>query len=456
MPMWLRRAHKTWGLLVVVLLALPLKAQPVASLQDLLNQAQAGDTLRIKSGLYAGPVRITKPMVLLGEQTPIIDGQGRGTVVTIEAPDVVLQGFVIRNSGRVLDQDDAGILVSAPRVTIADNRIEHVLFGIYLRQADSCRIERNTITGDPSLETARRGDLIRLWYSHNVHILNNRIQHGRDVVIWFSKGVVLKGNTVTLSRYGQHFMYSDSALIEQNRMLHNSVGAYLMYSRHLVFRKNLLAYNRHASGIGIGLKDMDHVVLESNAVIDNQVGIFVDSSPRALDAQIHYNQNVLAYNDVGLQTLGPAPRSLFENNSFIENYEQIDILGGGQFTESIGSFWRQNYWSDYRGYDADRDGLGEVPYQAVALFDALTDQTPALRWFAFSPVVQALELAARAFPVMRPVPKLTDPQPRLRPILPEGLPAAKQQPSTALALAGLGLLLLSILVMGKARLQPLR
>ncbi|WP_054685980.1 nitrous oxide reductase family maturation protein NosD, partial [Rhodothermus marinus] len=400
-------------------------------------------------------LRITKPVVLLGVDAPVIDGQGRGTVVTIEARDVVLRGFVIRNSGRSLDREDAGIAVYADRVTIADNRLENVLFGIYLRQADSCRILHNMIEGDPSLDTPRRGDLIRLWYSNDVLIEGNTTRHGRDVVIWFARGVVLRDNTMQFGRYGLHFMYSDSALVERNRMLRNSVGAYLMYSTRLTFRRNLLAYNRHASAIGVGLKDMDEVTVEENVLVDNQIGIFIDNSPRAIDAQIHYRGNVVAYNDIGVQALQDAPRSTFEDNSFLENYEQIDLVGGGRFSEANGTFWRRNYWSDYRGYDADRDGYGDVPYRAVALFDALTDRTPAFREFAFSPAVQALELAARAFPVIRPEPKLTDPTPRMRPRLPEGLPAVHQPMRPTLALAGLTLLLMGLWTMGRAHLRRL-
>ncbi|SHK10286.1 nitrous oxidase accessory protein [Rhodothermus profundi] len=431
------------------------QAQPATSLQERLAAAAPGDTVRVVGGVHSGPLRITQPVVLLGEQMPVIDGRGQGTVVTIEAPHVVLQGFVIRNSGRSLDQEDAGIAVYADHVTIADNRLEKVLFGIYLRQADSCRILRNIIEGDLTLETARRGDLIRLWYSNDAIIQDNVTRYGRDVVIWFARGIVLRGNTIAFGRYGLHFMYSDQALIERNRMLQNSVGAYLMYSTRLTFRHNLLAYNRHASAIGVGLKDMDEVRVEENAFVDNQIGIFIDNSPRAIEAQIRYRGNVIAYNDIGVQALQEAPRSTFEDNSFMDNYEQVDLVGGGQFSEENGTFWRRNYWSDYRGYDADRDGYGDLPYQAVALFDALTDRTPAFRLFVFSPAVQALELAARAFPVIRPAPKLIDPTPRMHPRLPEGLPAARQQPQPTLALAGLALLLMGMLTVSRVHLRRL-
>ncbi len=444
------------GLLAMLLTTLVVQAQPAPSLPERLATAAPGDTIRVVGGIYTGSLRITKPVVLLGEQAPVIDGRGQGTVVIIEAPDVVLRGFVIRNSGRSLDREDAGIAVHADRVTIADNRIENVLFGIYLRQADSCRILRNTIEGDPTLDTPRRGDLIRLWYSNNALIQDNITRYGRDVVIWFARGIVLRGNTIQFGRYGLHFMYSDSSRIERNRMLHNSVGAYLMYSTRLTFRHNLLAYNRHASAIGVGLKDMDEVTFEENVLVDNQIGIFIDNSPRAIDAQIRYLGNVVAYNDIGVQALQDAPRSIFQDNSLLENYEQVDLVGGGRFSEANGTFWERNYWSDYRGYDADRDGYGDVPYRAVALFDALTDRTPAFRLFAFSPAVQALELAARAFPVIRPEPKLIDAAPRMRPLLPEGIPAVPRRPRPVLALGGLALLLIGGLTIGSARLRRLR
>lgn len=86
----------------------------------------------------------------------------------------------------------------------------------------------------------------------------------------------------------------------------------------------------------------------------------------------------------------------------------------------------------------------------MALYDALTDRTPAFRLFAFSPAVQALELAARAFPIIRPEPKLVDPTPRMRLQLPEGLPVMRQPLQLALALVGLALVLMGVWTVGRA------
>src|SRR5690606_7431325 len=107
-----------------------------------------------------------------------------------------------------------------------------------------------------------------------------------------------------------------------------------------------------------------------------------------------------------------------------------------------GNAWVGNYWSDYAGYDADRDGRGDVPYRAERLFESLVDRDPALRLFSYSPAAEAVDLAARAFPLVRPQPKLTATAPRMAVVLPRGLSPGAEAGSGALlaASAALGLL----------------
>jgi ABC-type multidrug transport system ATPase subunit len=52
------------------------------------------------------------------------------------------------------------------------------------------------------------------------------------------------------------------------------------------------------------------------------------------------------------------------------------------------------------------------------LFERLTERQSALRLFTYSPSVQALDFAARSFPIFAPEPKLTDPAPRMSAMLP--------------------------------------
>ena len=68
-------------------------------LQALIDAAAPGDVLHLAPGEYAGGVRIAKPLALLGEPGAVIDGGGRGDVVRVTAPDVVLAHLTLRRSG---------------------------------------------------------------------------------------------------------------------------------------------------------------------------------------------------------------------------------------------------------------------------------------------------------------------------------------------------------------------
>src|SRR6185503_16551386 len=90
----------------------------LATPQAALALAAAGDTVRVAPGVYRGPLRVERPVRLIGEGWPAIDGGGRGTVVTLAATGAGLQGFVVRGSGDSLEREDAGVLVTAPDVTV--------------------------------------------------------------------------------------------------------------------------------------------------------------------------------------------------------------------------------------------------------------------------------------------------------------------------------------------------
>ncbi|RMF59657.1 MAG: nitrous oxide reductase family maturation protein NosD, partial [Calditrichaeota bacterium] len=414
-----------------------------STITEALNAAQAGDSILISPGIYDGPLIIDKSISLVGEKFPIIDGRGKGTVILVTAPNVTITGFRIRNSGISLNNEDAGISINARRATIENNQIEDVLFGVYLRKADSSLIQNNIIKGKPELEIARRGDLIRAWYTNAVRVENNRLFFGRDVIIWFSKNSIVKNNRVSNARYGIHFMYSDDCLIEHNALTGNSVGVYLMYSKRLTLRKNTIAYNRGPSGFGIGLKDFDDGLLEENVIVDNRVGIFVDNSPREVNSRMTYHGNVIAYNDVGISLLAFIRRSHLYQNSFIENYEQVGIIGSGEFT---GNQWDENYWSDYAGFDADHDGLGDIPYKSQNFYEELISRKPQFRLFIYSPAIQALDFTTRAFPMVTPRPKLMDKHPRIAPYFPSGIPHLPLPARWPLLLLGLGLVSMGIFI----------
>lgn len=380
-------------------------------LKHAIATAADGTVIQVPAGVYEGPFVIDRSVVLVGEPGAILDGGGSGDVVRVTAEGVTIRGFTIRHTGTSLDRENAGITALAPHLTVEDNVLEDVLFGIYCKGAADSVIRGNVI-GGKDLPVQRRGDGIRIWQSHRTLIENNVVTRSRDAVMWFSDEVHLRNNRITHGRYGLHFMYSDGNVLEDNYLAHNSVGAFLMYSKNLTLHRNVFAMNRGPSGYGVGLKDMDDTDARENYFVGNRVGLHIDTSPSSLRSHDRYTRNVFAFNDVGIAFLPAVKRNSFVDNTFEDNIEQVAVLGGGQFGGNDFTVdGRGNFWSDYRGYDLDQDGRGDLPYRSESLFENLMDREPKLRLFLFSPAQQAIEMAARAFPIVRPRPKFSDTAP---------------------------------------------
>ena len=440
------------GLLLVLLLALPVRQiradggerlivspeGPYTTIAAALDDAEAGDIIEVRGGTYTTPLEIDKSVSLIGVDSPVLDGGGEGSLVIISAPGVSFQGFMLRNSGSNLNREDTGIVVQATDVTVADNVLENVLFGIFFANGHGS-VARNNIVRGLDLAVPMRGDGIRIWYSNDVTIAGNVVSNTRDAIIWFADNVIIEDNTFHDNRYGLHFMYSSNALIENNFFENNSVGAYLMYSNGLTMRNNIVAYNRGPSGHGLALKDMDGVVATDNLFVGNRTGLFLDNSPFLYEGYDYFSGNVFAYNDIGVTALPAVERNIFWDNVFLDNIQQTSVRGRGTLQ---GNTWSQdgrgNYWSDYAGYDADGDGIGDIPYRAEKLFESLTDAYPELRLFIYSPAAQAIDFAAAAFPSLRPEPRLVDDAPLIRYTWPAGVMTGEGRISGSLLLvAGL-------------------
>jgi nitrous oxidase accessory protein len=409
-------------------------------LQAALQDAEEGDLIRVEGGVVHGPLVIDKRVVLQGEGWPVIDGGGQGTVVTVNAPGTVVRGFHIQGSGIQPDRDHAGLEVAAPDVLVEGNRFTDVLFGVFVAESDRATIRGNEITSKPGYDLARQGDGIRVWYSQQVVIEGNLVREARDVVLWYSKDLVVRDNTIENGRYGLHLMYCDGASLENNRLYNNSVGIYTMYSSTVLLRGNDLRGQRGPSGYGLGFKEVDNLLVEGNLMVDNRAGLFIDGVPFRPEGYAHFQNNFIAYNDIGITLIPTTQGAEFQANTFWENGQQVAVEGQ---SKPAGNAWLGNFWSDYNGLDADGDGTGDTPYLAERTFENFTDREPLLRALNFSPAVQAVELAAQTFPIFLAQPRLVDPAPMYSPAPP---PVPANQAGSAGGVAAAGWLLAALLL----------
>jgi nitrous oxidase accessory protein len=393
------------------------EVRPGDSLARTLEGAGDGDEVVLLPGVHHGPVVVDRPLQLVGRAGAVLDGGGRGTILRVRAGarGARIAGLALRGSGDNYTAEDAGIRLEAHDVRIEDVRLDDVLFGIFALEADRCAIERTSVVGKP-LPVTRRGDGIRLWASHGCRVIGNVMRQSRDLVIWYSRDTLVEDNVVTHSRYGLHYMYSDRNVFRRNRFEWNEVGAAIMYSKGVTLEDNDFSHSHGPAAYGLLLKDSDDVVIAGNRFVENDLGLFFDGAPQSRGSRVDVRANVIARNDVGV-ALQPASRGLrFWDNAFAGNRQQVVIQGAGS---AEANEWavdgRGNYWSDAIVYDADADGISEAPFRLDSTYEALADRHPVLAFFAGTPGAEAIDAAARAFPLFAPRPRLIDPHPLMSP-----------------------------------------
>ncbi|MFS8614138.1 nitrous oxide reductase family maturation protein NosD [Limnochorda sp.] len=370
--------------------------QAYTSITEAVQAAAPGDTIRIEPGRYREHLVIDRPLTLVGEPGAVIDGGGDGDVVTLAADGITLQGLTVRGSGQHLWRDHAAIKVFSSDNRIEGNRIEESLFGILVIRGDRNRIRENTIVGLAEKIEHDRGDGIRLYDSDENLIEGNVILQARDgIYVEYSSRNRIARNRVEGTRIGLHYMFANDNLFEENLFVRNGVAAAIMYSKRLQVRRNVFSESRGYGAYGLFLKDAEAAEVEGNLILANETGISLDFAVRS-----HFQGNYVAANEVAVRVLASSGENTFVGNAFVYNGDGV-YLSPGRHQQYWDDGVQGNYWSSYRGYDLDGDGIGDVPYDASDVFGHLTERFPELKLFFQSPAVQAIAFCEEAFPVFQ-------------------------------------------------------
>ena len=415
--------------------------------------APAGGTLVVDGGVHRGPLKLDRKICLMGRAGAVLDGGGAGTVVRISAAGVELRGFAIRGSGESLMAEDAGVRVDkAAGVRLAQLDLSDCLYGVFATGCEKLQVDGCRFVGK-DLPDVRRGDAVHAWGCNGARFTGNRIVRGRDVVLWYSAGTTFDDNVVSSGRYGLHYMYSDHNSFRRNRFESNQVGAVLMYGRGLEGEGNTFLRARGVGSCGVLVKEADDIVLIGNRLVANATGLLLDGAPLSPGGQVRITGNLIARNDVGLEVSSESKGIVFTGNSFSGNRIQVQVLGSGPAGDNVWSEdGRGNFWSDAVPYDRDGDGVSEIPYRLESTFESLADRNPSLVFFEASPACEALDQAARLFPILAPEPRLVDPRPLVRPALGALAPELVEPGRRGgLALAGLAMLAASTAMAAGAR-----
>lgn len=367
----------------------------VTSIKEGVALATDFDTLLIKKGTYKEfNILINKPLTLIGEKYPVVDGEDQGEIIRIVSDNVTIDGLFIVNVGTSYTSDYAAIrVVKSQNFLIQNVVLEKLFFGIYLEKSNNGKVYHNKIIGD-AVDEYNSGNGIQLWYSKNVTVEKNIVQHVRDgIYLEFSDDITIRENTSTNNlRYGLHFMFSNDDIYTNNVFENNGAGVAVMFSKRIKMIGNTFRKNWGTAAFGMLLKEINDAEISGNTFEENTIGINIEGSNR-----IEYSNNNFIKNGWAVKVLGACYTNTFTKNNFL--YNSFDISYNSKINDNV---FNQNYWSDYTGYDLDKNGIGDVPYRPVKLFSYIVNKTPETIVLLRSLFMDIIDFSEKVSPVFTP------------------------------------------------------
>jgi len=379
-----------------------------SSIQMAIDSAVPGDTIFVKKGVYTEfDITIKKPLTLIGFDHPIIDAQEKGFIFDVTADSVTITGFKLINVGKSYIKDYSAIHVfKVDHFTIKNNIFENPFFAIHIEKSKNGLIANNTIIGN-AVEEHNSGNGIHLWHTSRVEVIDNKIEQMRDGIYFeFVKNSLVKGNESRYNiRYGLHFMFSNDDVYEDNLFEKNGAGVAVMFSKKIYMRNNIFRLNWGTASYGLLLKEIYDADIIDNLFEQNTIGVNAEGSNRVM-----YEKNNFSNNGWAIRFLGACYGNKLHQNNFMHN--AFDISYNGSIN---GNLFDKNYWSEYTGYDLDKNNIGDIPYRPVKLFSYIVNRTPEAIILLRSLFVDIINFSEKVSPVFTPD-NLKDFHPLMKPV----------------------------------------
>ncbi|WP_415392360.1 nitrous oxide reductase family maturation protein NosD [Paracoccus sp. SJTW-4] len=371
-------------------------APGAGSLARAIAGAAPGDVLKLADGVHAGPVTIDRPLTITGSRDAVVDGQGQGTVITIEAPDVRLEGFSVTGSGMVNQDLDSGIKIrkGADRAQVLRLALTGNMHGVDVHGGHDAQVIGNEITGTQVLHMNERGNGVYVWNSPGTVVEGNTIRYGRDGIFSNTSADSFYRNNLFLDlRFAVHFMYTRNTEVSGNISVGNHLGYAIMFSDRPVIRGNL------------SLGDREHGIMLNYANSGDVSGNLVRGGARKCLFIYNAHKNLIYDNrfqdcGIGIHFTAGSERNVLTGNAFLGNREQVKYVGTKHMEWSLEG--RGNYWSDHPAFDLNGDGIADGSYRPNDLMDHILWSQPAAALLTGSPAVQLIRWSQSNFPATLP------------------------------------------------------
>jgi nitrous oxidase accessory protein len=361
-----------------------------------IARAHPGDVLVLTGGAYLGPVTIDRALTVQGAEGTVVDGLGRGTVMTIAASDVTLRGLKIIGSGNDNQAIDSGVKIvkGADRALVEDNLLEGNMHGVDVHGGRDALVRHNTILGRQNPHMIERGNGFYVWNSPGTVIEENSVRWGRDGIFSnASRTGTYRGNVFRDLRFAVHYMYTQDSEVSGNVSIGNHLGYAIMFSDRVVVKGNR------------SLGDRDHGVMLNYANGSDISGNLVRGGASKCLFIYNANKNLIYDNrfegcGIGIHFTAGSERNVLTGNAFIGNREQVKYVGTRFMEWSFEG--RGNFWSDHPAFDLNGDGIADGVYRPNDLMDHILWSQPAAALLTGAPAVQLIRWSQSSFPATLP------------------------------------------------------
>lgn len=301
------------------LITVPVQAQPKTivvpddypTIANAIGNATAGDTIFVKKGTHEEEIlQISKALSLVGEDA-------NTTTINLHPP--YKETYPASPFYPVIVYSDA-ITINANDVKLSNFTIDiHPPGGFISATGDRIQITGNSITAGSSTGLSISGSYCNI---------TENISTGLIDLIGFS-------NTIARNIFSYVSISGSSNSIIDNTCLN------------------------------LRLANASHNVVSRNKIEESTntlAGVYVAGNS---SHNVFYRNSITPFSNAVRLDGGSVENNTFYHNNFIgkydkySNYVYVSALVGAVFWDN----GREgNYWDDYNGSDADRDGIGDVPY----------------------------------------------------------------------------------------------
>lgn len=361
-----------------------------------LKIAKSGDILRLQAGVHKANITINLPITLIGNGKAKIVGNGLGSPIIVNAPNVIIRGLEISGSGSSHETIDSGVrlLKGATNALVENNKIIGNLVGVNIHGAKDAIVKNNIIIGRKDQRMNDRGNGIYIWNSLGAKVLGNDVSYGRDgIFVTTSKNNEYSGNRFRNLRFAIHYMYVHNTIVQDNISIGNHLGYAVMFSNKVTIKGNLSQDDRDY-GIMLNYTNSSEI---SNNIIErtNEKCLFIYNSHKN-----NISTNRFEKCGIGIHFSAGSERNEIYNNSFLFNRTQVKYVGTKWVNWSVNGIG--NFWSDNQAFDLNSDGIADSPYRPNDVMDRILWTQPAARSLMGSPAVQLIKWSQSAFPALLP------------------------------------------------------